>query len=520
MDAGSRYCWATFALIGAVTLARLGYLAFGCPFDLAPDEAHYWDWSRQLDWCYYSKGPLVAWLIRASCAILGETMFAVRLPAVLCGGLLLLGLRALILQVYHDERLGLMVVGVALTLPLVAAGALLMTIDAPFVAAWMWAIVFTHRAAVLGSSWAWPCAGGCVLLGVLAKHTMILFIPSLALFLLTTPPLRSRIAQPGFWIMASIGALGGLPVLLWNATHDWVTLLHTRGHAGFDALAFHPLGPLRFLGGQAVVFLGFWLVLWLVAMWKHRPTCEGCPHRRFLWWMSLPTFAFFALFALKNGGGEPNWPVVAYLAGMVLAAGGRDLESGVRSQGSGVIIFAGIGLVVTLSLHQSMWVQPALAWLAGPASEERPMPMRRLDPTVRLRGWRHLAYEVDRLRAELRERGVEPVLAAARWTQAGELAFYCEGQPRVACIGSALGDRHSQYDLWRPSPLADADLYAGRTFILIGVHADQVRDAFADVEPTCRIEYRENGHLIATHTLVIAHGFLGFRTTSAGGRRY
>ena len=27
---------------------------------------HYWDWSRHLDWSYYSKGPLVAWLIRGS----------------------------------------------------------------------------------------------------------------------------------------------------------------------------------------------------------------------------------------------------------------------------------------------------------------------------------------------------------------------------------------------------------------------------------------------------------------------
>src|SRR5947208_1514972 len=49
-------------LIVGGALARLTYLAWYSPLDLSPDEAHYWDWSRRLDWSYYGKGPLVAWL--------------------------------------------------------------------------------------------------------------------------------------------------------------------------------------------------------------------------------------------------------------------------------------------------------------------------------------------------------------------------------------------------------------------------------------------------------------------------
>lgn len=40
------------------------YINVNCPLDLSGDEAHYWDWSRQLDWSYYSKGPAVAYVIR------------------------------------------------------------------------------------------------------------------------------------------------------------------------------------------------------------------------------------------------------------------------------------------------------------------------------------------------------------------------------------------------------------------------------------------------------------------------
>src|ERR1041385_1176359 len=90
---------AALLIVGAAVL-RLIYLACNCPLDLAPDEAHYWDWSRHLDWSYYSKGPGVAWPIRLSCELFGELpiwlagteMLAVRIPAVVCGSLLLVSL--------------------------------------------------------------------------------------------------------------------------------------------------------------------------------------------------------------------------------------------------------------------------------------------------------------------------------------------------------------------------------------------------------------------------------------------
>ena len=70
-DSRLRYRLAAAFLILGAALLRLVYLANDCPLDLAPDEAHYWDWSRHLDWSYYSKGPLVAWIIRLSCWLFG-----------------------------------------------------------------------------------------------------------------------------------------------------------------------------------------------------------------------------------------------------------------------------------------------------------------------------------------------------------------------------------------------------------------------------------------------------------------
>ena len=109
-----RYRWAALALIAVTAAMRIAYLATICPLDLAPDEAHYWDWSQHLDWSYYSKGPLVAWLIRLSCELFGDTMLAVRLPAVVCGSLLLVGLYALTFQVHRSDKLAFFVIVLAL----------------------------------------------------------------------------------------------------------------------------------------------------------------------------------------------------------------------------------------------------------------------------------------------------------------------------------------------------------------------------------------------------------------------
>ena len=443
--------------------ARVHYLISVCPFDLAPDEAHFWDWSQQLDWSYYSKGPLVAWLIRLSCELFGDTMLAVRLPAVICGSLLLAGLYTLTVQIHRNEKLAFLVVVLALTLPIIAAGSSLMTIDAPFMCAWMWALVFGFHAVFRQVPWAWPCAGACLMLGELAKYTMVLWVPCFGLFLLTTPTLRAHLRSVGFWFMTGIGALGGVPILLWNAQHDWVTLKHTQVHAGLDHDGgIRWLGPLGYLGAQFGVLLGFWFIAWLRAMWQHRPSVETRPELRLLWWMSAPVFVFFWLFSVKNGGGEPNWPLAAYLSGMVLLAGWiLEQWHGVIAwqrhmiQG-GTVAFAAMGIVLTVAVHDMLPLQPILLQLAGPASEQRPMPLRRIDPTSRLRGWRYFAAEVDQLRAELEADGIQPVLGTERWTQTSELRFYCDGHPAVYCFGVKMGDRDSQYDLWRPNPINDA----------------------------------------------------------------
>src|SRR5262249_35030798 len=111
-----------------------------------------------------------------------------------------------------------------------------------------------------------------------------------------------------------------LPIVLWNAQNDWVSLRHVGGQAGWgESNGLLWLGPFTYLGTQFLVLLGFWFVAWAAGILAHRPWKETDPGVCYLWWTSATMFGVFGAFSLKRGE-EPNWPVTAYISGMVLGA--------------------------------------------------------------------------------------------------------------------------------------------------------------------------------------------------------
>ena len=147
-------------------------------------------------------------------------------------------------------------------------------------------------------------------------------------------------------------------------------------------------------------------------------------------------------------------------------------------------------------------------------TEINPMPTRPLDPAARLKGYRYLGAEIDRIRQAVRDAGDgEAVLVGHRWDMPGLVGFYTEGHPQAYSIGLILRlDRHSQYDLWRPNPTDDAQEFLGRTFVVVaGGNASAVlAPAFASVGSQQEVVYREDGRAVARWYLFVCRGFKGF----------
>jgi 4-amino-4-deoxy-L-arabinose transferase-like glycosyltransferase len=130
-----------------VAVLRVLYLAFLCPLELVGDEAQYWDWARHLDWCYYSKGPGVAWSIAASTFFFGHHEWAVRLPAVLAALLTMLVLYRFTRTISQGNALAAWYTALLFLLTPVYFGiGFLMTIDGPYIACWTLALYAGYHA--------------------------------------------------------------------------------------------------------------------------------------------------------------------------------------------------------------------------------------------------------------------------------------------------------------------------------------------------------------------------------------
>src|SRR5205807_7358072 len=124
-----------------------------------------------------------------------------------------------------------------------------------------------------GSRPAWCIAGVLVGLGVLFKYTMVLWLPSLALFLLCSRQYRPALRARGWWTLVALAGLSAVPIVVWNWHHDWVSVRHVTGLAGLrqEEPRIDWLGPMKLLAVQCALWLVFWFVVWVRAMLRFAP---------------------------------------------------------------------------------------------------------------------------------------------------------------------------------------------------------------------------------------------------------
>ncbi|HMB94855.1 MAG TPA: glycosyltransferase family 39 protein, partial [Tepidisphaeraceae bacterium] len=126
------------SFIFAVTVLRLIYLIWFCPYQLVGDEAYYWEQARHLDLCYNEKGPALPWLIYFCCHIFGDTEWAVRLPVVVSFALAAWGVGRLAIHITNGNRkAGLIAVICFCLLHAFQANAQICTQDGPLIAIWI-----------------------------------------------------------------------------------------------------------------------------------------------------------------------------------------------------------------------------------------------------------------------------------------------------------------------------------------------------------------------------------------------
>ena len=422
-------------------------------FDLHFDEAQYWEWSQHLDWSYYSKGPLVAWLIALSTGLFGHGEWQVRLFAWLAYDGFLLLLFHFARQFWRSRRAGWQALALGLTTPLYFPLGQVMTTDIFLFLFWTWALWAVWRALYQQQDWAWYELGAAVGLGGLTKFSIGLLPAFLGIGLLLTPLGRRELRRWPPWGGVLLALLLISPVLLWNVDHDWAMFRHEQGHVlpttEISSWRDNLLDFVEFVGGQLLA-LSPLVAVALIYTLARLPQAD---EQRLLWALSLAVLGFFTFKALF-GKVQLNWPAPAYIGLLVLFAGRiDDLNARWRR-------VVAIGMISSVALL-SVALFPRLIGLSPTKA-----------PFRDLRLWQ------TPIAAVARQTQTDPVkfLLVPSYHLAGIAGFYWP--QRLPVYPVAENRRFSQHDFW-----PGLEREAGRDGLYLATAATlpwRVRDAFAE----------------------------------------
>jgi 4-amino-4-deoxy-L-arabinose transferase-like glycosyltransferase len=471
----------TLAAILAIVAARLLWLSVQSA-GLYPDEAQYWFWAQHLATGYYSKPPLVAWLIALTTALLGDGEFAVRLSAPLLHGAAAGFVYAIGSRLY-EPRTGFWAAIAYVSLPAVSLSSLLVSTDAVLMPCWAAALYCFIRARE-EEDWRWWLATGIAIgLGLLAKYAMTYWLMSAFAFVLWQKAERRHLR--GLLLALAVGLLILSPNLWWNANHGFVSILHIRDNAQLGGSLVHPAAFARFVISQLGVFGPIMLAgLVLSCIRPFRPSGESA---HLLAWFTWPTLLVALVVSLLSRA-EPNWAAPAYVSAVILVTTAA-LTRGWRRL---------LGISIALHLAAAVAVfggseALAISGIAVPA---------KYDPLHRLRGWGMLGTQVSEALAAnpgLKLMADDRELLAA-------LIYYVHPHPFDAVEWEPVPGITDQ---WR---LENSErIHHGEDFLAVTDHGlyDQMRPQFTELMlfKTIAIPTGPGGGM--TYTLYIARGYRG-----------
>jgi 4-amino-4-deoxy-L-arabinose transferase-like glycosyltransferase len=462
-------------LTAAPTLARLMAL-FATPLDLYPDEAQYWLWSRHLDLGYFSKPPLIAWTIRATTALGGDSEPWVRLASPLFHAGATLCVFAIARKLY-GEAVALTGAALYALMPGVQLSAAIMATDAPLLFFLSLALLaYVHLQTADGRRRLWLAAGLGAALGLafLSKYAAVYVVIGLVLHLAISRSARSA------WTPAA-ALVGATPLLIilgpnlaWNAGHGFATFHHTAANAAwggrqlfnaselgdFLASQFGVFGPIPFavlVGGAAVLAV------------RRRLT----PADLLLLCFALPPLLIVTGQSFVSRA-NANWSGAGYLPGAILVA-------------AWLIRWRAWRWLAAALAFQGLIAALFLVWITAPATADS---MGVANSFKRAKGWSTISEMLlDRAR---REPGLTAIAVNDRFLF-NALAYYGRDafdDPSTPPLAAWLLTEKPETQAEQVAPLTPANGARVLAVVVDGVYRDQMAADFARVLGRERVSVR------------------------------
>ena len=223
------------------------------PLELSADEAQYWLWSKELNWGYFSKPPMIAWLIHVSNNSFGDYDYSIRIFAPLIHGINALVIFRLSQEINDNYLAHFLSSLIWLTLPIVGVGSFLMSTDTPLMLIWTISLLVIVKAYNSDNLFLWNLAGLIAGLALYAKYAALYLPLGLIIFYIINLQNEKNIKLRSLFLFVLNFIIVSLPNLIWNYFNNFHTINHLSSNAVIDAPSYSLFGSLAFLIAQIAI---------------------------------------------------------------------------------------------------------------------------------------------------------------------------------------------------------------------------------------------------------------------------
>jgi 4-amino-4-deoxy-L-arabinose transferase-like glycosyltransferase len=414
-------------LLAAILVFGLLRAGLAALIGLTEDEAYYRLWALAPAMGYLDHPPMAGWIIAFGRWVGGDTPFGIRFPAILVsllGPFVLWRTTAILFGPIAARR----AVWIALVMPLLAVGGVIVTPDTPSVlfwglAGWALAELYVSR----NANW-WLGVGAFAGLGLLSKYSNLFVGASILLWLSLLRTNRTWFRCWQLWAGGAVAILLALPVLLWNYQHDWASFAKQFGRVGQgNGVTATYLAEL--VGGSLALMSPVVAVLAVLGLRKVASlAAAGDPPGALLASGMLPFLAYLLVHSLHDRV-QANWMAPLYPSFAVCAALALGALDTTAKPGEAFGRLGRWALGVGLLLSGIIYWHTLYPLVQLPAQK---------DPTSQTRGWRELAAEVERVRAATGACWI----ATSSYATTGQLAFELKDKAPVMQLNERVRYLH------------------------------------------------------------------------------
>jgi len=435
------YSFQKILLIVVLIAAYRFFVVMYSDVDMFADETYYWGWAQHFDFGYYSKPPMVAWMIMLTTSICGDAQLCVKLGSLIAYFFTSLSLYFLGKELY-DERVGFFSALAFATIPAVFLSSTIISTDAPFLLFWSLSLNLFIRAIRQNTTLLWVLTGVAAGLGMMSKYTMVFFLISAVIFLVLSPRYRHHLTNLKFYAAIVLTSVIFLPNLLWNVNNHFASFQHTEDLAQGDGLQLQIGKMFEFLGAQFGVFGPIFFGLLLFLLFAYRSKSQEEPFK-LLWWFVVPLFALIVTISM-TAGAYANWAAPVYVPATVLVVAYLLRQERTR--------LLNIAIAINIFLGVLIYHYHAITDVLG---IER---TAKLDPYKRVMGWSALGAEVTKVMQE--HPGVK--LLGDDRKNVAQIIYYADSHPFDIQYWNPDHSFSDQYELTK-----DMDEEIGKDLILV-----------------------------------------------------